>query len=310
MKIVSIIPGDKPLGAIDWRINIDFINQLDNYADEFRQIAAYDRDHVITSAEDIYKTFKPDAILLLAHSKTLDSYLKNIPCLKVMIAVDYYKIIRDNRYDWYKNNNFDLVVQRGVYDLKHFNEHIGMPSVWLPFSADEKEFKIFNSDRKNMIGFIGTLAGEGKYVQRKKAIGNLEDHGLIDNLGRVGKNNYSEYLSSYIAMLTDTAITNTNIRSPHAKMFEMMASDTVCLSPDFDHNFIPKDCYVEYKDDCSDVVERAKWILTHPDTCDIIRNNAYKEFLDKHTDKIRIKELYDHMDNLLKGKELEKKWMI
>jgi spore maturation protein CgeB len=306
MKIISILPEHDPNTKLNYRINIGFINKLNTLCD-YRGIQAYSKNNILHSAEELYSKYKPDAILLLAHSDILNGYLKDIPCLKVMIAVDYRKIERDNKFYWYKNNQFDLVIQRGAYNITSFQKHIGIPSVWVPYSADNKEFYPIK-ERINKIGFTGTTSNNS-YAQRRKALQLLEKENLINNTGKLNGEGYSSFLRIHRAMLTDTQ-TKDGRRSPHAKMFEILASGSVCLTPDFDYNFLPNDCYVKYKDDCSDIIEKAKWIMNNKEETDIIANKGYNEFLKYHTDTIRIKEVYQHINQMLEGKSLIKKWGI
>jgi hypothetical protein len=306
MRIISILPEHDPNTKINYRINIGFINKLSTLS-EYHGIQAYNNKNILYSAKELYNKYKPDAILLLAHSNILDGYLKNIPCLKVMIAVDYRKIERDNKFYWYDNNQFNLVIQRGAYNIKSFQKNIGISSVWVPYSADEKEFYPSIS-KVNKIGFTGTTSNTS-YAQRRKALQLLEKENLVNNTGRLNGEGYSTFLRIHRGMLTDTQ-TMDGRRSPHAKMFEILASGSVCLTPEFDYNFLSKDCYVKYKDDCSNIIDKAKWILTNETECDTISRNAYNEFLNYHTDTIRIKEVYEHINNMLKGKSLEKKWGI
>ena len=71
---------------------------------------------------------------------------------------------------------------------------------------------------------------------------------------------------------------------------------------------LPDNCFVKYKDDCSDVVEKAQWIINNEEESKEIANNGYEEFKRNHTDSIRSKEVYGHIKNMLDGKELIKKW--
>ena len=296
MKILSILPEHNPDTKLNFRINIGFINKLSTLCDYY-PIQAYNRDGIIHTAEELYERFNPDAILLLAHSDVLDGYLKDIPCLKVMVAVDYRKIEERRKFYWYKNNQFNLVIQRGLYDVDSFNKNIGIPSVWLPYSANEKEFYP-SKEKINKIGFTGTTSASS-YAQRRKALQLLESENLINNSGKLMGNGYSTFIRVHRAMLTDTKLGNSNINSPHAKAFEILASGSVLLSPPMDKQIFPKDCYIEYKEDCSDIIEKGKWILDNGPECDIIGKKGYEEFLKNHTDTVRVKELYNHIQEAL-----------
>jgi len=307
MKVLSILPTFKDETAHNYRINIGFINKLSTLCDYYG-IKAYNKDSLVRTAKELYEKYKPDAILLLAHSNMLDGYLKDIPCLKVMIAVDYYKIVERNKFYWYENNQFDIVIQRHIYDIELFNKHIGGPCIWVPYAANKEEF--YPTEWKlPKIGFTGTTS-DAKYPQRGKALKLLKSEDLINDGGKIVGMKYAPFLRSHRGMLTSTRLGNSGKRTPFAKAFEIIASGSVLLSPPMDYEIIPKDCYVEYKDDCSDVVEKAKWIINNKEEFEVISNNGYEEFKKNHTDTIRIKELYNSIERALEGKELIKKWGI
>jgi spore maturation protein CgeB len=121
---------------------------------------------------------------------------------------------------------------------------------------------------------------------------------------------YSKVLSSYRSMLTSTNMFIS--KSPHAKFFEIIASGSIALTNRFDHSDVlfKNKCWVEFKDDCSDVVDKARWIMNNENECRNMRDEAHREFLEKHTDDIRLQELYDVLKTQLESRELYKKWSI
>ena len=138
----------------------------------------------------------------------------------------------------------------------------------------------------------------------------LKSKNLIEDMGKIIGEGYSRTLRSYKSMLTTTYrfISHT----PHAKFFEILASGSIALTNRFDHSdlLFKNKCWVEFKDDCSDILEKAKWIMNNENECVDMKNNAHKEFLEKHTDDIRILELYNVLKTQLEGKVLYKKWSI
>jgi hypothetical protein len=54
MKIVAILPADKPITAHNYRINIGFINKLSTLC-EYYPVYAYERDKVLISAREVYE---------------------------------------------------------------------------------------------------------------------------------------------------------------------------------------------------------------------------------------------------------------
>jgi len=309
VKVLVVIPADKPMDAPNYRINIGFVMSLAPMVDEFHCVKAYQRDKVLMSAKSLYEKYHPDAMVLMAHSDALNGYLKGIPCLKVMIAVDYYKVVQREKYWWYKNNEFDLVIQRQVYDPKHFKEKVGIPSVWLPYCADDKEFAPGEWKVNNKIGFIGSV-NEVSYPIRHKAITSLGN--LMDNLGKVVGPKYPETLRKYRSMLTTTY--KFISYSPHAKFFEIIASGSIALTNPFDHwNLLFPDgrrYWVEFNNDCSDVVDKAQWIINHKEECLEMREMAYREFQKYHTNRLRLVELRNILQSALEGKEIPLKWSI
>jgi len=66
--------------------------------------------------------------------------------------------------------------------------------------------------------------------------------------------------------------------------------------------------YVKYKEDCSDIISKAKEIIKNPERTSFIAKNGLEVFLKKHTDSIRIKEFYDHLVRLVEGKPIKRNY--
>ena len=314
MKVVHITPSFKDETSYNYRINIGFLKKLSKYCD-FISIEGYGKGITLWNAKTLYDMHKPDVMILGAHADCLTSYFAEVPCLKVMVAVDYMKMaLRGNLY-WYHSNKFDLVIHRGYYDKEMFDRNVGIPSTWLPYSADDKVFYPTKVPKVNKVGFVGTTGiGTKYYKQRQEAIKSLDEAGLIEySKERIVGSEYPKALRKYTAYLTDTKLGRSEIYSPHAKAFEIMASGSILLTSPFgnmDLFFSGKDSMVTYKNDCSDIVSKAKELLEDKDRAEEIAINGHKDFLEKHTDELRVKELYGHLKNLLEGREVENKWMI
>ena len=72
--------------------------------------------------------------------------------------------------------------------------------------------------------------------------------------------------------------------------------------------FGDKQCYFEYKDECSDVIEKAKEILNDHDKVAEITKNAIDIVLERHTHEKRAIELYNILHSLVSGVEIPRIW--
>jgi len=296
MKVISI--KHNRLNPLNYRLHLGFLEKLEKVCD-YESIVAYDKKEkkILITPDKIVSKYKPDIVICNAHSPILEGYFRKMSCLKVMIAVDTHK---HDRLPFYKSNNFNLILNRGYFD-----DSIEFPRVWFPFSVDHNEFYPTKERRIKRIGFVGTYK-PGIYKQRRNAINKLDKEGLLINGGKIIGEDYSKFLRKHIGILSPIVIKN----GPHAKLFEIMASGTLALVSNFEGKsilFKPND-FVVYKKDCSNVVEKAKWILNNSKQSKEIAINGLKTIKERHTDDIRIKELYGHLNNMLEGKELVERW--
>lgn len=237
-----------------------------------------------------------------------ENLFRNITRLKIMIEVDYHD--QKPKEQWYRDNGFDYMMYRNGNDTSS----VGIPGVWWPWSAPESEFYDDDCDRHKIIGFAGStvhrlytvrrrardiLVAQGLLEDRKKTILQTEYDGATWT-GDTGK--YQEYMRSVKGFLTST-----ENRGPFAKTFEAMASKTLVLSsPIINKDLLFGDCYVEYKSDCTDLVKQARFLLN--EDLSEIKEQAYLEYLEKHTRKKRAKELHDNIKLILEGKEPVRRW--
>lgn len=283
-------------------LHFDFLMKLNGLCEVIpKQIVGYSGDGPSVTAEELYESYRPDIMMIHFHGRHLNGYFKKVPCAKVMVAVDSYK---DGVRAWYKSNDFDLIVQRGTYNTDWFK---GFPMVWLPFSADHKRFVPDPSvTRHDMVGFAGNWESP-IYIWRRRALQKLEEAGLlIWPDGMLSPELYEKFLRTVVMGLTSTEIS-----TPHAKVFEMMASGTIVLTSSFigeTELFGTEKCYVKYEETCADIVEKATEVLNDKDLTKEIAVNAYKVFIQKHTDSCRLHELHVHLRNLMSGKPVEKVW--
>jgi hypothetical protein len=257
-----------------------------------------------TTPFSLYQKFKPDIVICYAHAGHFDlDDIRKITCPKVCIEVDYYKSPK-SKIGTYQRAKFDLILQRGSFRLPEF----GIPTAWLPFSADTNVFSpLLKLRRKeNCVGLAASINAP-IYSQRKIAANKLQAAGLLNICKRCfGDVKYSTFLRK-----TRIILTSTEINSPHGKLFETMASGSVALTSDFNGEqelFGSTPCFIKYRPDCSDIVEQAKFFITHPISYQELQLNSIKVFQEKHTDDIRLKELYQHLENLLQGKPVVKPW--
>ena len=264
---------------------------------------------------ELFNVHRPDVVIGYAGMYLMDQGnlfrdMKN--CLKLFIEVDYHDQM--GKEQWYTDNKFDHMFYRNANDTSA----VKIPGCWWPWSAYEDEFyDVPFVPRQNIIGFAGSSVHR-IYTVRRKARDILLAHGLLDDrkktilqteydengkwTGQNGK--YQEYLRSIEGLLTST-----ENRGPFAKTFEAMSSRTVVLSSPIINKellFGKKQCYVEYKYDCSDIVEKAKFILEND--MKQIKENAYIAFIGNHTTDLRAKELYNNIVRLIEGKEVIRKW--
>jgi spore maturation protein CgeB len=87
-------------------------------------------------------------------------------------------------------------------------------------------------------------------------------------------------------------------------MFEIMASGSVLLTDEGDdyglRELFVDDSYCTYKRDGSDIIKKAKLIINESGYRDLITKQAIKCITEKHTHKIRAKELIDIIEKNFK----------
>ena len=91
-----------------------------------------------------------------------------------------------------------------------------------------------------------------------------------------------------------------------------MASGTVLLTQKFlkDDILFDKDVCVFYKDDCSDIVDKAKMLMWDIDYSEYIAKNAVECINNNHLSFHRILELCRILDSFYIGEEIPRKWGI
>jgi len=300
-------------GYMSYRQHFGILNRLARYCD----YVIYGRKYFeryggpLGNVKKLYDKHRPDIVICYGAMEFIKyenvfGQLKG--CLKVCIEPDYHNHF--GKEDWYLQ--FNVVALRNANDT----EKIKTRCFWWPWSVDEKEFYPTEDPRRNVIGFAGS-SKHHLYTIRSEAIHALLSAGLLEHRMKTimfselndkgewkDRGRYQQYLREINGLLTST-----ENRGPFAKTFEGMASGTIILTSPVFHKellFGDKECFVEYKPDCSDIVDKAEFILN--ENLVEIADNAYDVCIERHTTDKRIKELYDNLNNLLEGKELTRKW--
>jgi len=156
MRIVAFWDNHKGVAR---RNQLELIERLDDHCD----LAIYgpgstgdvDRDLRLKplpynkefTANDIIKRLNPDCFYLHFNervSKWIPKGFEDIKIPKIMHDRNYYKI----KEGWYDSMNFDLIIQCQA-DLDHLCKNA--PTVFLPLSASEREFKDMELKRNRKV---------------------------------------------------------------------------------------------------------------------------------------------------------------
>lgn len=271
---------------------------------------------------DIYQQFKFDVIIVNTKGRCFEYYnphnneSKNM-CLpsdfaswnktpKIIFEEDYHYEKND---EWYLEQKFDLILQR------HYSQSLreeNVPMKFFPFSVDTSLFNThkietihkgkpirlpYNSERKNKIAFVGN-DGDKAYIYRFNAIRKLVPLGIADNYSAVEPNAIRRVDGEYIKLLREY-VAHISCGSTYeicaGKNLEIMASGSLLFTNKFIgiDKLFPKNCYVSYENDWSDLIAKAKMIINEPYIVKETVTNARKCILENHTHDIRIKELID-----------------
>jgi len=204
---------------------------------------------------------------------------------KISLEEDYHYELSDS---WYVENNVNLILQRH-YSQSQRKENI--KKIWYPFSVDNKVFHPTNQHRIRKLCNIAS-SSSNCYPHRFKLIKILEPNGLLYNASRQIENNeYLEWLQRYVAYICCDSIYHIT----PAKMFEIMASGGLLFTNNSTkyglQELFPKNCYLTYEENYSNVLKKVQLILNKKDIIDKIVENSIKCIEERHTNEIRINEL-------------------
>ena len=259
--------------------------------------------------ENIKKEFDFDLIIVNGRSRMFYNILINksswlpkdfnkckIP--KIMIAIDFH-YETEKQCSWYSELGIDLILQRHLINMYKGEQRTNIKNMWFPFSVNTDIFKPdFNIKRNKKIGFVGSEFLV--YIHRKKAINILQDNKLIEvSKGKMIGNDYIKNLQSYISHLSGSS----SYDITPGKMFEIMASGSLLFTNESEkyglRDLFPMDSFCTYKEDCSDIIEKANMIITNPNYIKQTTSKALKCVRERHSHEIRAKELIQIIENEL-----------
>ena len=212
----------------------------------------------------------------------------NIP--KVMIETDFHYKSKEI-CGWYSKVGIDLLLQRHLSNIKEANDLTGIKNKWLPFCVDTNIFKPNNNiERKNKVCFIGHISPP--YIHRKEAK-KILDGNLAVFKRKIFGNKYIKCLQSFTSHLNGSSIYDITA----GKMFEIMASGSVLFTNESCRyglrDLFPIDSYCTYKENYTDIKQKAKMIINDKDYRLYTTQKALKCIKERHTQEIRGKELIE-----------------
>jgi len=265
--------------------------------------------------EQIYQKWQFDAIVVLTKARCFLDYLPKFAmgntrgeiregCWLPRDFASFNRAIKtcweeDFHYEeddsWYAQNGINLILQRHYVNVPFGNTFKnGVKHIFFPFSIDTTVFKDLGQPRQNLITYVGSV-NNMYYVDRTKAVGLLKEARMItqDSPKKKEDQEYIRDLNSFICHLSGQSA----YYILPAKIYEIAASGSLLFTsanPKTGMELVfPSDTYVKYEDDCSDVIEKAAWILTHNQEVKDIVSRAKKHVQENHTHEIRTEQLVE-----------------
>lgn len=325
MKVLWFYKYDPTYNFDHW-FHMDFAKQMIKYGIELKvygpelhhlyrnlTVGLYNPDKTL---DDIYKDFPFQIIICCTKSRMFEYYNphndqaygcwlphgkkeSNIP--KVILEEDYHYEKSDR---WYHEYKIDLVIQRHYANyIKQFELGQTMTQ-WLPFSVNPEIFKPNpNIQKTNRIAFTGNH-NPTVYPFRNNAKEILKKHNLLHDYGnRAREALYIECLQNYVSHLCGSSIYHVT----PAKIFEIMACGSVLFTNESKNygleQLFSEGSYVTYKENFSDLLQKANFILNDKKARDSIAQVGRSEILKNHTDEVRVRHLKDILLGVIYGKK-------
>jgi hypothetical protein len=228
--------------------------------------------------------------------------LESVNCPKILLEPDYHK---HRKSPWILDNHITSIIHRHKNNVSRGQEDFPyLNHTWLPYSVDNCVFSPnFTQERKPLIGFSGNYKSNAYYL-RHQALNLLSKNSLLHFGDTLYEQNYVNYLKQYMGYLNSSSIYNID----NTKMFEIMASGGVLFTNNCYNGIrelFPDNSYVFYKSDLSDLIKQATAIIYDEQLRNTIIKSALTTIQQKHTHKIRAKELNEILLNELSpSKEL------
>jgi hypothetical protein len=316
MRLLSIFDGRRAIQ----HLQIDYIYRLRKWFD----IVIYGpneyelKDHDMSpiqfsnklSIMDLCKEFKPDIILLPEYVciNPLLSFLGDLSKVDSIPIVSIEDVWYDNEKGWHLRNGIDCVVSRVPIDQEFFS----VPSVWLPWAADDS-FSNISTDwdsRYNKVLFIGEgiYSKNMAYATRRRATRILSVNDLLDSFRAETMEFYKDKLGEYKYFLSDSW---NELKMPPPKTFESMAAGCTTLSTLFigeKELFGDNVCYVSYDMDCSNLLSKVENCMNDTEASKQIASLGREIVLKNHMMFHRIEELKDILFDVLYRKDVRRKW--
>ena len=212
---------------------------------------------------------------------------------RVVFEEDYHYEANDI---WYKNRGVSIIFHRHYCNVVAGSTMTnGVRHVFFPFSIDPKVFYDRGYLRTNAMKSVGSINNQ-YYLDRKTANIALSGAGLLST-ERCLDGAYAENLNRFTCHLSTQSLYNIL----PAKIFEIAACGSVLFTnanpkSGIDKVFSPG-AYVAWKDDFSDIIDKADWLLKDRESQKAIVHRAKLEVMMRHTHTIRTKEFLEIMKN-------------
>ncbi len=197
-------------------------------------------------------------------------------------------------------SRFDVVFLAQKAYVQLFRERLGKPVFWLPLAADPQIHRPWEVPEVFDVGICASTSQTPD--RRSRRLARLEIHYSVGKR-RIFLEEMSRFLSSSRILFNSAVKDDLNMR-----VFESLAIGKCLLTdsvPGLTDLFIPDTDLMLYDD--SDLIDKIRFLLDHPDLREKIALSGRKKILSRHTYRHRarslIRILADHPGILRKGEE-------